>query len=422
MLVARRLQLRSGGGGSFTPPLPITPFELFALAGAGTEVTGPRAIYDGVDRTFIGWVTGNSNPNDIEVAAYVHSTGAVEGPVLLSASVSGGATTTPDSHVGPALEINGAGHLVVAWMPHGSTTGITVKISTNPIGSGWEASGFGSPITFTPIANSLTYPQLAYCSVNDRLYLFFRRLNGSTAQLVRCHSDDGGETWSGGTVVYTSSGDNEYSAFACNGIDRIDFAITDDEPAQAGGFGLFHFSMDAVSGDLNAADGSLLIASGSLPAVPSDLTELVSSSGDQYPYAMAFDESGNPVIAWQTKNQDPVLFGEFRYGGSWVETQIGDSEPISPTILTVGGGHHVWSNTDHYIHGRVVSGVQTIWHYRRVAGTWNSGVQVTTTETTPHSPFQVKNNAPALASLWTIGLNASDDDFDPGLQGLPIAA
>lgn len=414
-----RLLLIVGSGGAFTPP--VMPFVLFDPpdAGAGTEVTGPRAVFDGGDRTFIGWVTGNSDPNHIEVAAYVHSTGAIEGPVRLTSSpVSGGATTTPDSHVGPALVINGNGELVVAWTPHNGTP-VAVKISNAPIGAGWVASGFGSPITFSPTTGTYTYPQLAYCSTNDRIYLFYRRASGSTAQLIRCHSDDGGATWSAGTTVYTSSGDNEYSAFACNGVDRIDFAITDDEPAQAGGFGLFYFSMDPVTGDLNAADGSLLIASGSLPAVPADLTELVPSTGDQYPYAVAFDGSGNPLISWQTKNQDPVLFGEFRWSGSaWVETQIGTSEPISPTVLTVGGGHHVWNDTDRYIHGRVVSSVQTIWEYNRVGGFWSSGHQVATSGSTPHSPFQVRDNAPELASLWTIGLNASDDNFDPGLEGL----
>lgn len=406
------------GGGSFSPP-PL-PFVLFDPpdAGAGTEVTGPRAVFDGDDRTFFGWVTGNSNPNDIEVAAYVHSTGAIEGPVSLADAVSGGSTTTPDSHVGPAMVINGDGHLVVCWMPHNGST-MTVKVSTDPIGPGWVAAGFSSPNTFSPTSGTFTYPQLSYCSVNDRIYLTFRRQSGSTANLVRCHSDDGGLTWSGGTIVYTSSGDNLYSAFACNGVDRIDFAVTDDEPAQAGGFGLFYFSMDPVTGDLNAADGSTLVADADLPAVPSDLTELVASNGDQYPYALAF-ASGEPVISWQTKNQDPVLFGEFRWSGSaWVETQIGDSEPISPSILTVGGGHHVWNDTDRYIHGRVVSGEQTIWEYQRTAGTWDSGTQVAETGTTPHSPFQVRDNGTALASLWTIGLNASDANFDPGLAGTP---
>lgn len=413
----RRLLL-AGSGGSFT--LPPGPFVLFDPpdAGAGTEVTGPRAVFDGVDRTFVGWVTGNSDPNHIEVAAYVHSTGAVEGPVRLTSSpVSGGATTTPDSHVGPAMVINGDGHLVVAWMPHGGTA-ISVKISNAAIGSGWVASGFGTVITFTPISGALTYPQLAYCSTNDRIYLFFRQLNGSTAQLIRCHSDDGGATWSAGTAVYTSSGDNEYSAMACNGVDRIGFAITDDEPAQAGGYGLFYFSMDPVSGDLNAADGSTLVADADLPAVPSDLTELVDSTGDQYPYAMAYETgTGNPIVTWQTKNQDPVLFGEFRWSGSaWVETQIGTSEPIGPSVLTVGGGHHVWNDTNRLIHGRVVSSVQEIWEYRR-SGTWDAGRQLATSGTTPHSPFQVRDNGAELASLWTIGLNASDDDFDPGLEG-----
>lgn len=408
-----------GTGGTFALPAQPVPFVLFADAGAWTEILGPHAVYDGGSRTFVGWVTGNANPNDIVVAAYVDG-GGTEGPVLLADHVTGAGTSEPDTHIAPALCINGDGHLVVAWMPH-SGTAITVKISTDPIGAGWVAAGFGSPITFTPIAGSLTYAQLAHVTDGDRMWLFFRQSSGGAASLVRCHSDDGGATWSAGTVMYTATGGNLYSAFASNGVDRIDFVVTDGPPEQIGGYGLYHFWMDPTTGDLNAADGSTLVADGDLPAVPSDLTELeATSGGDRFPYSLSYTNDGRPVVAWQTKRVGAVVWGEFRWSGSaWVSHDIDTSDPISPTVLSVGGGCHVWNDSLRFISGKVVSGDMEVWEYTSTddGATW-SGNQLPTVPDVLASPVYVRDNGPDLAAIWFTGTFVASDDFDVGLEGV----
>lgn len=394
--------------------MPPNPFVLYAApnAGAWTEVLGPHAYYAGT-RTYIGWVTGNADPNDLEIVARVDG-GTYEGPVVLALNLSGGATTTPDSHIAPAVLVLPSGKIVVAYCPHQGAA-ITVKISNS---ANNITDGFGSPITVDFVTGgTYTYPMLAYTSANSRLWLFIRWAEASHAGIYAQYSDDGGSTWSplGYLTDFASPTSTVYSAFASNGVDRIDFAVTDGPPEQAGGYGLWHFYMDETGACFDS-DGTPITA----VLTTSEMTEIVADTGDSYPYAMSYTANGRPVIAAQSKNVNPVEIYEWRWSGSaWARHNIDTSDPISPSILSVGGGSHDPGDSLRFITGKVVSGVQQIWLYTSTDDgvTW-SGSQLTTTGATPNSPVYVQNAGAELTWLWFIGTFTSSSNFDVGLEGV----
>lgn len=406
MVVARRLLL--GGGGAF--PVPPLPFTVVAELNAGgwSEVTGPHAVYDGAGRTFIAWVGGNNKINDIEVAAYVHATGAIEGPVLLKDNLTGGTSTSPDSHNGPAVCIASDGHLVVAYCAHNSAL-MTVKRSNAPIAAGWVASGFTSAITANT-SGTMTYPMLA--SLGSTLWLCWRDRDGAGARIRRASSTDGGATWNPDAVLFEVAADFVYSAFA-GGSSRIDFAVTDKEP-DAGDYGLWHFYMEE-DGDCFKSDGT---SAGAVPLDTTDITQLVPTGNDSYPYSVSYTADARPVIACQTKTEDPVEIFEYRWSGSaWARHDIDTSDPISPSVLSVGGGCHVWSNANRFIHSKMVSGALRVVEYR----TTDDGV--TWTQVADHgsgsSPVYVRAGS-GLVALWFSPASSftDSDTFEPGLAGV----
>lgn len=409
-MLARRLLVAAAGGAGFTQP--VGGFGIPAPnAGGWTEVLGPHAVRDN-ERTYIGWTGGNSKPKDIEVVAFDHALSTLEGPTLLHHALSDGVESAPDSHEGPGLLVLPDGKILAAYMGHGAGS-----FRTRRTVSAGDISAWTTEVVKSPIAGLLTYAQVSYCSSNDRCWITYRQESGGQSYQVRSHSDDHGDTWANGSQFWQSNHANHYSAFASDGVSRIHYATTDDNP-NAGGYGLYYFQMDTATGNLYAADGTTLLASSaSLPAEPSDVTQLHDGSGDEYPYSLSFTADGRPVIACQSKFADPVEIFEYRWSGSaWVRHAITTSDPISPSILSVGGGLHVWGDASRFITSRMSGGELVVSEYRSAddGATWawfadyGSG----------SSPVYVRDGD-GLVALWFAPASSftGSHDFDPGLAG-----
>jgi len=413
-----RLMLLVPSGRFALPPTPdvLELMDDTDFGAAWTEVAGPHAYYD-AGRTYIAAVRGNDNPNDISVWAYVHATTAIEGPVLLRDALDGGATTTPDSHLGPAVIVLPSGKIVAAYCGHQAST-MFLKVSDGVSGATWHTDGFSPPISLTPTAGTYTYPCLAYTSANNRVWLFYRYLDGGNTGIARARSDDGGLTWFGGTKMFQTTDSLTYFAFASNGVDRVDFAVTDGPPDQVGGYGLWHFYMDET-GDVFRSDGTE-ITPFTYPLATTDLTEIVATSGgDRYPYSMSYTADERPVIAVQSKAAGTVHIGEYRWdGAAWDAHTIDTSSPISGSILSVGGGAHDWNNANRFVSAKMVTGsLEMMLYTSSNDGVSWTGTQLTSPGTGPNSPVYVANAGGGLAFLW-FGELFDSDDFDCTLEGL----
>jgi hypothetical protein len=392
-----------GGGGSFTVHL---PFQVLAAPSVGwTEVAGPHAAYAN-GRTYIVGIGGQSNPNDVLVYAYVHATNTVEGLILLHNALTPG--TVPDTHMGGAVLVRPDGHVVVAYCGHNGSS-LVAKISTDP----WDiTAGFGSAITINS-AGLMTYPQLS--QINDRIWCTWRNRTGAgSASIFRNHSDDGGATWGSDENLYEVSADTLYSAFACNGS-RIDYAVTDKEP-DAGDYGLWHFYMEE-DGSIFKSDGTEFAAS--LPLATSDLTQIVPTGNDSYPYSVSYTADGRPVIACQTKTVDPVEIFEYRWSGSaWARHDIDTSEPLLPGVNSIGGGAHDWGDSLRFLTGKVISGNIYVYLYTSTddGETWTPRL-IDTASSAP-SPVYVKDAGSQLTWIWFASGFTDSDTFDPEIAGV----
>ncbi len=402
MLIRR---LPRGGTGGFTPVSNPTTYAIVAAPGGGgwTEVLGPHAAYAS-GKTYIGWVGGNSKPGDIEIASWNGST--LSAATLLHDNLTS-PDGDPDSHIAPAVLVLPDGKILTAYMSHNVGTFYSRRST-----SAGSIAAFDGEVS-QAIADGNTYAQLSYMSSIDRVYCTYRVISGSNSYQGRSHSDDHGDTWHATTRFYSSGHANHYSAFASDGVRWIHFAVTDNDPIP--NFGLWYFKMDASTGDLYAANGTLLTST--LPAPTSALTQLV-ASGDQYPYSVSFTGDGRPVIAWQTKGSNPVRFGEFRWSGSaWIESQIGTSDPISPSILSVGGGLHVWGDSGRFITSRMDSGSLIVSEYRSSddGATWSHFDDYGSGS----SPVYVRDGVDIVA-VWFAPASSfvNSHDFDPGLTGV----
>lgn len=415
-MLARRLLIAAGGRATFPAPLGPDVIRAAPNAGAWTEVTGPHAWHDGT-RTYIGWVGGNSKPNDIEVFARLDGGGS-EGPVLLADHLTEGASTDPDSHNGPAVLVRPDGYIVVAYCGHQATL-MRVKVSNDPDDI---TAGFTVASAFSHTGVTWTYPQLSQLSAaSDRIYISMRGqiTSGAIGGHWQNYSDDGGATWGSEYEIYrpTTGAPLVYSAFASNGIDRIDYAVTDYASDHVGGYGLWHFYMDET-GAFFKSDGTAI--GGGLPMDQSDLTQIVATGGDAYPYSVSYTNDGRPVIACQSKQADPVEIFEYRWSGSaWARHDIDTSDPISPSILSLGGGCHVWNDSQRFYSAKMVDGLLQMFEFTSSddGATWASR-QVTHSTEQPNSPVYVVDNGPELAVIWFIGTLGTDSDFDYGLQGI----
>ena len=419
-MITRRLLTAGRGGGSgtggsgFVQP-DLTPFTVLAPPNAGwwTEVTGPHAMYAN-GKTYIGWIAGNTRPNDVEIAAISNTTRAVEGPTLVRDNLTPSGSTSPDSHNNPAVLVRSDGRILMVYCGH-SEPEMHARISTNP----YDISSFGTEFTIDPITGGFTYPYLAQLTSTGRIFLFIRRELGGVADFVLTTSDDGGATWAAGFSFFHSQSNPValYGAYASDGVNRIDLAFINrsyDDPAK---FGLYHGYMNAA-GTVFKTNGTTI--GGSFPYYHADFTEVAADGTGDYPYSLVLTNDGRPVIGYQSKYKDPVELGEYRWSGSaWAKHVILTTAPAAPGATSVGGGVHDTSDSLRFLTGRMVSGEPTIWLYTSTDDgvTW-SGSQIAELVNPTLSPANVQAAAGGLSFLWFTGTFTSGSNFDIGLDAL----
>lgn len=419
MLVRRGL-IAVGGGGAFTLPPSSPPAAAFDVSappyGTGTDIQWPMAIY-GNGMTYIGLIQGETDENDVSIIAYDHATEMIVGPVAIHDQLNDGASTIPDTHNQPAVAIRADGHIVVAYCGHGSTT-LRTKISDDP----WDITGGFTAAETIVSSYALTYPQLFVMS-GGRIYMRARAVLSGVAYILQWYSDDGAETWDIGTLIFTEGTSNIYSAAATDG-DYIDQVLIDRSPDFAGGWWMGHFRQDET-GDNFQTDGTPI--AGSYPLGASDMTEVFAPGSYRFPRGITYD-AGEPVIAWDSAQADPVLMGESRWDGvDWVPETIVTSTPVYSFATSTGGGKHTWDDPDHFYAGVVLGsdpiddgGAIEIFRFTRTAGVWDSGTQITSSGENPYAPFTVVDADADLVMLWTTGdqAPADGDPFSLGLQGV----
>lgn len=367
----------------------------------------------GGGKTFFGLVRGTSTANDVVVGQWGNAGRTLDGLFVLHAALSDGLSTVPDTHNGPAILVRSDGKILACYSGHGATT-VRSRISTNA----HDVTAFAVAVTSTVTPTS-TYQQLGEIISTGKIYNRFRGYVGGNAGLYQRHSTDGGATWSTPFEMIRMTG-NLYSQMAFDGTGRIDHVTTNRAPDAAGGFGLYHWYTDST-GMHHRSDGTNIGTDPSSPWTIADVTAVFADGSDRYPYGLGYTANGRPVIAWTSKQANPVVIGESRWSGSaWAHRTITTSDPIFTTALSVGGGVHDAGDSLHYYTGKLIGGPldsggsMAIYEFVSAddGATWTTGTQLSSTTDRPNSPMPVVSRNSELVVMWPYGDHA-DSDADP---------
>jgi hypothetical protein len=222
-----------------------------------------------------------------------------------------------NDHAEPALWQRPDGRYLAAYSNHNGTGSSYFRISDNP----HDISSWGAEYSFdwsmaSGESASATYNNLLYVSAegtgNGRLYNVARHFERSP---IVSYSDDWGQTWSYAgplTLPVASKGySNGYIKFVSNGVDRIDFIVTEGHPRHFNN-NIYHgYIQDGRTYDSAGAVIDSNLFDDSAPA-PEDFTPVFVSSpedgvNDEYEYHRAWttelqnDAQGNIHALFTTR-------------------------------------------------------------------------------------------------------------------------
>lgn len=408
------------------PPteVPPPPQNVIVVDGLWTWFTEPRAVYYN-GATYVGWVDsgGGSGISRIDAASLV-KTHAVLG------------TGEVDDHNNIAIHILPDGKIMGLWTGHGTTEGVKQRISA----AADSVASFGaqSIIDSTALATTYCNPHfLSAAGTSGRLYNHYRvGQAGSENWAGLIHSDDNGATWSSETQIFAYvPGKVPYVKSVSNGVDRIDFYVTDDHPDLSAS-SLYHCYAQWVSGALSFFDsaGTPL----TLPiTISTDCTQIYDGASTRaWNWDMVFGGDGHPRVVFQrTVSLSPAdhryMFARWT-GSAW-----------TTAVEIAAGGGYLYSGEPHYAGGiafdridpnivylsrdTVSTGTFEIeqWSTDDNGATWSKDADITsgspagTKNARPYSPIDADSNARLL--YWR-GTYTSFTNYDTALIFWPAAA
>jgi len=202
-----------------------TPFIVLSDDGGWCWFESPRAIIVG-NKLIVGSVaSGYMDANrrgDIEAIVHDLSSGDTNIVELHD-------QLELDDHDSAVFLARPDGRLLTLYGKHGGENKFHYRISEPNDGLHW-----GEEQAFVPSTSSaVTYSNIyRLTSENDRVYDFFRGLDGNPKPSF-AYSDDLGQSWNAGNIVVnvaTSSSQRPYVRYASNGSDTIHLVYTDGHP------------------------------------------------------------------------------------------------------------------------------------------------------------------------------------------------
>lgn len=406
------------GGDQSSPGDHVHPAGNAALTlstnGGWCWFSDPRAVYYN-NQTYFGYI---DNAGNVLIRSFNHIS------QTLSAEVTLHATLETDDHDNPSILIrNSDKRVIVFYSKHdGADKVIYERISTNPE----DISAFAAETTIDPASGAAHYsysnPIQLTGETNSPIYLFYRKhdLANTHAYVAYTKSTDGGVTWGAQVLV----ADVTYAKVAQNGVDRIDFAVS-NHPGDPVDHGIYHFYYKA--GSYYKSDGTLIAAA--LPLALTDITKVYDGSVTiGWIWDIAIDVEGQPAIVYATF-PGGVVDHRYNYAkwvnGAWSDNQIvaeGDGTIYaSPGAQDYYSGGVVLDHQDPTITylSKYVSSKFEIWKYQTPdnGATW-TGTAITSGSSDKNiRPVAVRNHASDLKLLWLEGTYATYISYTLNVMG-----
>lgn len=379
-----------------------------------TWFTDPRAVhYNG--NTYIGWVNSSG---DVGITKWDHSTDSVTSFTLH-------ATLEADDHNNVAIHIRQDGRILAIYSKHNDVSGLRYRISTNAE----DISAWGAEVVLSSgLTLPISYSNPFYLSQSGKTYNFFRSGTGGsgTNPIGIIESTDGGSTWSAQTTFLTNTGQRPYVKWVSNGIDRIDFLITNCHPNESAA-SIYHFygRLDGSNAiKYYKSDGTLIGNS----VTPADCTLIYDgSTNDAWVFDIAYGSDGRPrvlFVKYATTSDQRFMFSRWS-GTAWtapVEITNGGAYLYDPEVYYSGGLCFDSRNPNHVYLVTPVAGVREVqeWETPDNGSTWGkrrditAGTSAGVINARPHSP---RNRSDELAVLYWSGTYASYTSYSTNLKG-----
>lgn len=375
----------------------------------------PRAVqYNG--KTYVGWIAPNGS---IGISQIDHATKRRHYYTLA-------ANFEQDDHDNPSIYIRPDGRILVTWALHNDPVGLHYKISTNPE----DITAWGSEQTIATPDGAVSYNNPRYLSSLDRLYQHFRCRTGATSTRPHriCYSDDDGATWSAPTILFTTPNHRPYVKSQTNGVDRIDWYLTQGNPGENGLItDVYHAISKVVGGELKhyRSDGTTEITA---PITVTSLDKVYDSTASGvsgWVWDLQYGADGHPRVLMERAVSDTdnrYIFSRWD-GSAWTTpVEICTAGPRITTDVSseyTGGLCFARGTVDTVIASRMsgVGGYANLekWNTSDNGANWAKVSDVTTDTTNGiinGRPYVPKDAASDVELLWWRGTYASYTDFD----------
>jgi hypothetical protein len=286
----------AGGTSAGGAPGPSGTPVVLSEDGGWCWFQGPRALFYGT-RMIVGTVSsGVSNANirgNVRALVYDFETARTNILELHS-------QLELDDHDSPAFLARPDGRLLAVYGKHDAENRIYYRVSQGTDGLTWNATQ-----TFVPTSSTrVTYANLfRLASESNRIYDFYRGLDGSFKPSY-AYSDDAGQTWQSGNVVINvpSSGTSHrpYVRYASNGTDTIHLVYTEGHPRD---FDTSLWHVYYRGGSLYRSDGTRIAALTQGLAMPNQGTRIHAGDAQRVAWGSdtALDGQGRPVVTYSVQ-------------------------------------------------------------------------------------------------------------------------
>ena len=219
------------------------------------------------------------------------------------------ASTWVDDHNAPSLIALPNGDILAAFTRHGRDEKVHfAQVSPR------KGSATVSRWTWAlPPESRVTYSNLVYLESEQRLFNFFRGLNGSWKPSLMV-SDDWGRSWHGYSILVDVAEESRkqrpYILISSNGVDDIHFVFTDDHPRDSPN-SLYYMKYESGKG-LSDTDGKPLGDFATGISHPSKASVIHSGSPDAvaWPLQLSGSACGEQQVLYQLSNHRHRSGGE----------------------------------------------------------------------------------------------------------------
>lgn len=390
----------------------VTPQEWFDIVpdGVWTWFTDPRAVFRN-GATYIGWV---NSAGTCGISKLVHSTGVVTSFALSATGLE------IDDHNNTAVHFLPDGRIMALYCKHNDTSGMRYRISTYPE----DISAWSAEVLLGALTKPVSYSNPHYLSATEKTYLHYRSgLGGSSTNPMNVRAFDGA-SWDAERTWITQNDERPYIKSVSNGVDRIDFLLTNCHPNE-GQAKVYHcyMQLDGSVEKLYKSDGTLI---GTGPVTPADCTLIYDGSTvDAWIWDIAYGHDGHPRVLFSrfpSTTDHRYMFTRWT-GATWtapVEIAAGGTYLYAAEPYYSGGLCFDAQNADVVYLSMQVGSYWEVQEWRTPDSglTWAKARDITTASTVRNCrPYSPRNHDGRCAVLFWRGTYTNYTTYSTAIKG-----